>query len=151
MPDGRPYLVMDLIEGADLPTWSRRHALPIPERVRLLTRVCDAVRHAHGRGVVHRELKPGNIPARTVDGAPLPVVIDFGVARLLDPDSDATMTSLGRPIGTRRYMSPEQRSGGVADVRADVFALGVILRVEAAGLPRGGDTAEHRHRHGTAR
>lgn len=125
--DGRPYIVMDLIEGPDLMTYCRENTLSAAERIRVLASACDAIQHAHARGVIHRDLKPSNILVRALEDAPQPVVIDFGVARLLDPDPALALTSLGQPIGTRRYMSPEQRAGDVADVRSDVYSLGITL------------------------
>lgn len=134
-PDGRPYFVMDLVEGLDLAAYCREHSLSFDDCVGLMAGVCDAVQHAHGRGVIHRDLKPRNILVRTVDGVGTPVVIDFGVARLLDPDPQLALTTLGHPIGTRRYMSPEQWSGGVVDARTDVYALGVTLTEVIATVP----------------
>lgn len=139
-PDGRPYFVMDLVEGPNLIAYCRENSLSLDERIRLMAGVCDAVQHAHGRGVIHRDLKPGNILVRIVDGVGLPIVIDFGVARLLDPDQEPALTSLGHPIGTRRYMSPEQRGGEVADIRSDVYSLGITLLdlVDIASTESGG-------------
>ena len=136
-PDGRPYFVMDLIEGPGLLEGCGERGLTLGERVALMAGVCDAVQHAHGRGVIHRDLKPGNIviaPGEPARG----VVIDFGVARLLDPGDEHALTSLGHAVGTRRYMSPEQRAGESGDVRSDVYALGVTLGEVVSGGDDGG-------------
>src|SRR4029077_3393177 len=100
----------------------------LPARVELLARVCDAVQHAHERGVIHRDLKPANI---LVDETGQPKVLDFGVARATDADllTGAGLTRTGQLLGTPSYMSPEQVNAdpdGI-DQRADVYALGVIL------------------------
>ena len=90
--------------------------------------VCEAVHHAHQRAIIHRDLKPANVLVETIDGAPSPRVIDFGIAKLLDREDGDTMTLAGDRLGTPKYMSPEQREGGdSADVRTDVYALGVVL------------------------
>lgn len=127
-PDGRPYFVMDLIEGQNLRTHCRENKLSIAQCISLLADACDAIQHAHARGVIHRDLKPGNILVHTIDGKARPVVIDFGVARLLDPDPAHGLTATTELIGTRRYMSPEQRNAEIVDARSDIYALGVTLR-----------------------
>ena len=127
-PDGRPYFVMDLIQGPNLRTYCREKKLSIPECIALLAAACDAIQHAHARSVIHRDLKPGNILVHIVEGEARPVVIDFGVARLIDPDPAHSLTATRELIGTRRYMSPEQRDAGIVDVRSDVCALGITLR-----------------------
>ena len=126
-PSGCPYLVMDLIDGLSLRGHCRRYAPTLGERVDLIVQVCDAMQHVHERGIVHRDLKPGNIVVEMVDGTARPIVIDFGVVRLLEAGTDDVSTTQGRPMGTPRYMSPEQRSGGEVDARTDIHALGVIL------------------------
>ncbi|MFM9957939.1 MAG: protein kinase domain-containing protein [Phycisphaerales bacterium] len=126
----QPYIAMEFIDGPSLASYARKKELGIDDRLRLMTQVCDGVHHAHQRGVIHRDLKPGNI---LVDPSGRPKVLDFGVSRAVDPDRRATFhsmhTSAGQLIGTLAYMSPEQASGDAEaiDVRSDVYALGVML------------------------
>jgi serine/threonine protein kinase len=122
------YFAMELVEGAPLTTHADARGLDRPARIRLFLDVCDAVHHAHGRGVLHRDLKPANI---LVDPDGHPKVLDFGIARVIDPDlRTATLqTSTGQLLGTVPYMSPEQIEGDPEslDGRADVYSLGVVL------------------------
>ncbi|MBK8168068.1 MAG: serine/threonine protein kinase [bacterium] len=133
--DGRPYVVLELVDGQPVTRWCDAHALTVAARVDLMIAVCRAVQHAHDRGVLHRDLKPGNVLVREVDGRPVPCVIDFGIAKALDP-TDGLLTLTGLQLGTPAYMSPEQRAGDAAgvDVRSDVYALGVILYELLAGV-----------------
>ncbi|GMU42815.1 MAG: tetratricopeptide repeat protein [Xanthomonadales bacterium] len=121
---GLPYIVMEYVEGAPLLEYSG--TLPLRECVLLLMRICDAVEHAHIRGVIHRDLKPGNILVQA-DGQPK--VLDFGVARLTgEQPGAAELTGIGMVVGTVAFMSPEQASGepGAVDIRSDVYALGLM-------------------------
>jgi WD40 repeat protein len=136
--DAVPFFVMEMIDAAQTITGHARTAgLGVREMVEVFRRVCGAVAHGHQKGVIHRDLKPGNI---LVDAAGEPKVIDFGVARSIDPDhGDPTqMTRAGDIVGTLRYMSPEQLGIGEGDVdaRSDVYALGLVLHeVLTGGLP----------------
>jgi WD40 repeat protein/predicted Ser/Thr protein kinase len=125
---GQPYFAMELIAGMPLERYAGEQALDTRGRLELVARVCDAVQHAHERGVIHRDLKPANI---LVEKSGQPKVLDFGVARAADPGVTAGggRTEAGQLIGTLNYMSPEQASGDPAaiDPRGDVYALGVIL------------------------
>jgi WD40 repeat protein/predicted Ser/Thr protein kinase len=126
--DGRPFFAMEFIRGLPLTEYARLRGLSAPARLDLLARVCDAVQHAHEKGVIHRDLKPGNI---LVDETGQPKILDFGVARATDADLQTTTarTEAGQLLGTLSYMSPEQVAGDPAalDRRSDVYALGVIL------------------------
>ncbi len=138
----RPYLVMDLIEGRPLLDACDDRAMGVRERLQVMAKVCDAVHHAHLRGIVHRDLTPWNILTRTLtDGVIEPVIIDFGVAKAMVslPGRDPFQTSDGREPGTPAYMSPEQLAGGTVGPTSDVFSLGVILHELLTGgtpIPR---------------
>ena len=129
--DGRPYFVMELIDGVPLNEFLRSARLSIRERVQLLLQVVDAVQHAHQRALVHRDLKPSNLLVETIAGRPHVKIIDFGIAKAVDSPlaTRADQTVAGQIIGTLEYMSPEQASGrpGEVDTRSDIFALGVLL------------------------
>jgi serine/threonine protein kinase/tetratricopeptide (TPR) repeat protein len=127
--DGAPYIVMELLDGPTLGDHLHRAgALPLERALGVIADVCAAVEAGHRRGVVHRDLKPGNvILARTDDGGEVCKVLDFGIASLVGIPDATTLTSPGALIGTYGYMSPEQVNGAVAGPRSDVFALGVIL------------------------
>ena len=129
----QPYFAMELIRGLPLNQYTESHRLGTRQRLSLMVRVCEAVHHAHQRGLIHRDLKPGNI---LVDNTGQPKVLDFGVARVTqtdEPDPGAapsgSETGLGQLMGTLAYMSPEQVLGDPLeiDIRSDVYSLGVIL------------------------
>jgi len=141
-PD-RAYFAMELVDGRPLVRFATEMQLSFSDRLRLILKVCDAVQHAHQRGVIHRDLKPANILV-TREGQPK--VVDFGIARAtadVELEQPATATLVGQVIGTPSYMSPEQMRGEDVDTRTDVFALGVIayemlagrLPLEVAHLP----------------
>ncbi len=121
---GRLYLVMEYIQGQPLTRWCTQHKLSLHERVKLLIRVTEGVQHAHQKGVIHRDLKPGNILISDADGEPMPKIIDFGIAVRADEDGDHPMAAAGTP----GYMSPEQIDSTLdIDSRGDVYSLGAIL------------------------
>ena len=130
-PSGRPYFVMDYIRGVPISEYCDRKKLSTAERLDLVIQVCDGVQHAHQKGVIHRDLKPGNILVEEVDGRAIPRVIDFGVAKAVDRPltEKAIFTEFGQMVGTPEYMSPEQAEMGNLDVdtRTDVYSLGVVL------------------------
>ncbi|MEZ4386329.1 MAG: serine/threonine-protein kinase [Candidatus Krumholzibacteriia bacterium] len=122
-----PFIAMELVDGLPLGEWIARAQPDRRTRLELMVRLCDAVHHAHQRGLIHRDLKPANV---LVDGGGRPRVLDFGVARPADTDLEASLvTSHGELIGTIAFMSPEQLAGDPNDLdtRSDVYALGVIL------------------------
>ena len=128
----QPFFAMEFIRGLPLNQYAEVHQLNTRQRLVLMVKICEAVQHAHQRGLIHRDLKPGNI---LVDETGQPKILDFGVARVAEADaqegdSQATMlTGLGQLVGTLAYMSPEQVLGDPleVDTRSDVYALGVIL------------------------
>jgi serine/threonine protein kinase/tetratricopeptide (TPR) repeat protein/TolB-like protein len=124
-PEGLPYFVMEYVAGTPIDRYADDHRLTTPERLRLCLPILDAVQHAHDRHIVHRDLKPGNVLV-TIDGQPK--LLDFGIAKILDADSDgdSTMTSLARPM-TPDYASPEQILGQPITPATDVYALGLLL------------------------
>jgi len=131
LPDGRTYFVMEVVSGAPITTWCKERETPVRERLQIFLQACQAVQHAHQKGILHRDIKPSNVMVTLVDGRPLVKVIDFGIAKALEGDLSmgADMTLRGMVLGTPRYMSPEQAglTGQDVDTRADVYALGVLL------------------------
>src|SRR4029078_9483379 len=107
---GRPYFVMDLVEGAPIVQHCDEHNLTIDERLALFEQVCGAVQHAHTKGIIHRDIKPSNVLVTMHDGVPVPKVIDFGVAKATSGRlTDKTLyTEFHQLVGTPEYMSPEQ-------------------------------------------
>lgn len=138
---GRPFFVMEYVDGVGLTEYCDREGLPVRKRLELFLSVCDAVRHAHLKGVIHRDLKPSNIlVAESGMGEPVPKVIDFGIAKAVDGQQLAEQTNhtaWDRFVGTPAYMSPEQTGilGGDMDARSDIYALGVLLYELLTGCP----------------
>jgi tetratricopeptide (TPR) repeat protein/predicted Ser/Thr protein kinase len=129
----QPYFAMEFISGVSLLEYANQHRLSTPQRLDLMIRICGAVDYAHRCGVIHRDLKPGNI---LVDQNGQPKILDFGVARVTDSDVNVTrQTSLGDLVGTLAYMSPEQLLADplLVDARSDVYSLGVVLYEVLAG------------------
>jgi serine/threonine protein kinase len=128
---GRPYFVMDLVKGVPITRYCDEHHLTPRQRLELFIAICQAVQHAHQKGVIHRDLKPSNVLVALYDGKPVPKVIDFGVAKAAGQVlTDKTLvTGFGAVVGTPEYMSPEQATLDNQDVdtRSDVYSLGVLL------------------------
>jgi len=126
---GQPYLVMELVRGEPFDAYCDRKCLTVRERIRLLIQVCSGVTHAHQKGLIHRDLKPGNLLVSEDSGEPIVKIIDFGIAKELDaePDGGEGQTREGELLGTPYFISPEQANGEQIDTRTDIYSLGVIL------------------------
>jgi tetratricopeptide (TPR) repeat protein len=128
---GRPFFVMELVKGVPITKYCDDHRLPPRERLGLFVSVCQAVQHAHQKGVIHRDLKPSNVLVAPYDSVAVPKVIDFGIAKAAgQPLTERTLfTAVGAVIGTPEYMSPEQAELNNQDIdtRSDVYSLGVLL------------------------
>ena len=128
---GRPYFVMELVRGIRITDYCDQNQLPTRERLNLFIQVCQAIQHAHQKGIIHRDIKPSNILVTLHDSVPVPKVIDFGIAKATQQElTDKTLfTQFQQFIGTPAYISPEQAemSGLDIDTRADIYSLGVLL------------------------
>jgi WD40 repeat protein len=135
---GRPFFVMELVNGLPLTKFCDDARLTPRERLELFVPVCQAIQHAHQKGIVHRDLKPSNVLVTLYDGQPVPKVIDFGVAKATGGKltDESLATQFGAVLGTLEYMAPEQAGFSALDVdtRADIYALGVILYELLTGL-----------------
>jgi WD40 repeat protein/serine/threonine protein kinase len=128
---GRPYFIMELVRGIRITEYCDQNKLATRERLELFIKICQAIQHAHQKGIIHRDIKPSNILVTLHDGVPVPKVIDFGIAKATEGRlTDATVyTQLHQFVGTPAYMSPEQAemSGLDIDTRSDIYSLGVLL------------------------
>ena len=129
---GRPFFVMDLVQGERITTYCNENKLPARRRLELFIDVCNAIQHAHQKGIIHRDIKPSNVLIALRNGKPSPVVIDFGIAKATGEDllTEKTVnTAMGSMIGTPAYMSPEQTNLSQTDIdtRSDIYGLGALL------------------------
>src|SRR5262245_49551483 len=128
---GRPYFVMELVKGTPITRYCDEHRLTPRQRLELFVPVCQALQHAHQKGIIHRDVKPSNVLVAPYDGRPVPKVIDFGVAKAAGQRlTERTLfTEVGAVVGTLEYMSPEQAELNNQDIdtRSDVYSLGVLL------------------------
>jgi len=136
---GRPFFAMELVRGQPITRYCDERSLTTEQRLQLFIKVCQAIQHAHEKGVVHRDIKPSNILVTQEDGEPLPKVIDFGIAKAMQGRlTDHTLfTAFEQFIGTPAYMSPEQADFDTneVDARSDVYSLGALLYELLAGCP----------------
>ena len=135
---GRPYFVMELVTGLAITQYCDEHRLSIAERLALFLQVCEAVQHAHQKGIIHRDIKPSNLLVSRQDGHAVPKIIDFGIAKaVIQPLTERTLyTEQGQFVGTPEYMSPEQAEPTVQgiDTRTDIYSLGVVLYELLSGM-----------------
>jgi serine/threonine protein kinase/tetratricopeptide (TPR) repeat protein len=128
---GRPYFVMELVRGVKITEYCDQNILDTRQRLELFIQICQAIQHAHQKGIIHRDIKPSNVLVTLHDGVPVPKVIDFGIAKAIEARlTDKTLfTAYEQIIGTPAYMSPEQAemSGLDVDTRSDIYSLGVLL------------------------
>jgi len=129
--NGRPYFVMELVDGIPMTDFCDRNNLDTEKKLELFSELCHGLQHAHQKGIIHRDLKPSNVLVTFIDNEPVPKIIDFGVSKALDRDSteQTLFTTFGQLVGTPLYMSPEQAalSGNDIDTRSDIYSMGVVL------------------------
>ncbi|SMP65586.1 Serine/threonine protein kinase [Neorhodopirellula lusitana] len=131
--DGRPYFAMELVKGIPITEYCDRNRLTASERLGLFMQTCRAIQHAHQKGIIHRDLKPSNVLVTLYDGNPVAKVIDFGLAKAINEQTQLTsrtlFTQYGQVVGTLEYMSPEQAELNALDVdtKTDVYSLGIIM------------------------
>jgi serine/threonine protein kinase len=128
---GRPFFVMELVRGIPITDFCDQNSLTTRERLELFASVCQAVQHAHQKGIIHRDIKPSNVMVTLRDDRPIPKVIDFGVAKATNArlTEQTLFTRFGQMVGTPLYMSPEQAGMSDLDIdtRSDIYSLGVLL------------------------
>lgn len=129
---GQPYLVCDFIAGRSLASLlEEQGSIDLPDALRLFSSICSAMRHAHGMGVLHRDLKPGNVMIESGRA----FIVDFGLARLKDREGKEEQTPTGQPVGSPLYMAPEQSAGSAVDERADIYSMGCLMNAALTGAP----------------
>jgi serine/threonine protein kinase/tetratricopeptide (TPR) repeat protein len=138
-PEGRPFFAMELVRGVSITRYCEAHRLSVGNRLDLFLHVCSAIQHAHQKGIIHRDIKPSNILVADQDGAPVPKVIDFGIAKAIHGSlADRTaITQTRQVVGTPNYVSPEQVRGDGEDIdtRCDIYSLGVLLHELMCSAP----------------
>jgi len=136
---GRPYFVMEYVEGKSITKYCDQQKLSVEERLGLFRQVCEGVHHAHQKGIIHRDIKPSNILVSVHSDKAIPKIIDFGIAKAItQPLTEKTsFTEQGQLLGTPEYMSPEQAEMAYdqVDIRSDIYSLGVLLYELLAGVP----------------
>ncbi|MEM7205813.1 MAG: serine/threonine-protein kinase [Planctomycetota bacterium] len=138
-PAGRPYFVMEFVQGVRITRFCEENGLDMRRRLELFVQVCDAIQHAHHKGVIHRDIKPSNVLVTQQGERAVPKIIDFGIAKATGPrvTDGTTFTERGQLIGTPAYMSPEQAGFGHLDIdtRSDIYSLGALLYEVLVGAP----------------
>jgi serine/threonine protein kinase len=136
---GAPFFVMELVKGVPITRYCDEHRLTPRQRLELFVPVCQAIQHAHQKGIIHRDVKPSNVLVALYDDRPVPKVIDFGLAKATGPQltEQTLLTGFGALVGTPQYMSPEQATLNNLDIdtRSDIYSLGVLLYELLAGSP----------------
>ncbi|MEM7674645.1 MAG: serine/threonine-protein kinase [Myxococcota bacterium] len=133
LPDGRPYIIMGLVDGRPLTQEMERGPMSVSRAVQIARGILEGLAHAHKRGVIHRDLKPDNV--MLVSSEPNVKLLDFGLARLIGPKAGAPLTNAGAVFGTPRYMAPEQAMGEAAEARSDLYSVGILLYEMITGRP----------------
>ncbi len=134
---GQPYMVLDLIEGVDLACFSKDMPLPLPDAISIMNQVCEALSHAHSKGIVHRDIKPSNIIIRRDENNDLhAILIDFGIAKIVGSEEQfSTVTKAGAIVGSPLYISPEQIRNESITAQSDIYSLGCVLYFMLRGDP----------------